>query len=312
MEEGNPPGWKQKWRTFLDHPHIALLIRWGKRAIILAIVVVVALQLMEIGWAEVVDNLPRQPLFYVIFVLLFVSLPVAEVLIYRQLWTFRPLDAFRTFIIKRFYNEEFVGYSGEFYLFTWARQATGLTEKEILKDIRDSSILSAITSNSVALFLILGLLLSGTVDAESWFDGIDWFYGAGIVVFLLLLSVVLYTFRTYLFRLPPSKALPIFTIYMGRFLIHNALMVLQWMVVLPLIPVSTWLVYVTMDIVIKRIPFLPGKELAFVWAGIELSKVLDVATAGIAGMLLVQSVLNKLVHFVLFLFFQAQKNQKKK
>jgi hypothetical protein len=43
-----------------------------------------------------------------------------------------------------------------------------------------------------------------------------------------------------------------------------------------------------------------------VWAGIELSKVLNVATAEVAGMLLVQSVLNKLVHVLLFLLFQAR------
>ena len=294
------------FQAFRSSPRADSMAKWGQRIITALILGIVTYQLFEIGWAEVFRNLPDQPLFYLLFLFLFVSLPIAEVLIYRQLWTFRALEAFKVFILKRFYNEEFVGYSGEFYLFTWARKATGLGEKQILKDIRDSSILSAITSNSVALFLIAILLGSGIVDPGPWLERVDLFYLAAMGLVLFLAGVLLYTFRNYLFSLPVKKAASIFTIYMGRFLIHNALMILQWMVVLPLIPLSTWLVYVTVDIVIKRIPFLPGKELAFVWAGIELSKVLNVATAEVAGMLLVQSVLNKLVHVFLFLLFQAR------
>ena len=301
---------KRAIQAFRNSPRAETFAKWGRWLITFLILGVVAYQLTEIGWKEVLQNLPGQPLFYLLFVLLFVSLPIAEVLIYRQLWTFRAREAFKTFVLKRFYNEEFVGYSGEFYLFTWAREHAGVSEKQILKDIRDSSILSALTSNSVALSLIVVLLVSGIVDPEPWLERVDLFYFLVIAFALLLAGVLLYTFRNYLFSLSAGKALSIFSIYMGRFLLHNTLMILQWMVVLPMIPISTWLVYATVDIVIKRIPLLPGKELAFVWAGIELSKVLNVATAGVAGMLLVQSVLNKLVHVLLFLLFQFRGNEK--
>src|SRR5690625_5655986 len=57
-----------------------------------------------------------------------------------------------------------MGYSGEFYLFMWARKLEGNSEKSVLKDIRDNSILSAVTSNLVAVVLVALIIYSGQVE----------------------------------------------------------------------------------------------------------------------------------------------------
>ncbi|MCC5941487.1 MAG: hypothetical protein JJU37_08085, partial [Balneolaceae bacterium] len=49
------------------------------------------------------------------------------------------------------------------------------------------------------------------------------------------------------------------------------------------------------------IPFIPSRDLVFMWAGIELSRMLDMATAAVAGMLLVSSALKKSTNLILFL-----------
>ena len=76
--------------------------------------------------------------------------------------------------------------------------------------------------------------------------------------------------------------------------------VVQWMVVMPEVSLQTWFSFLAVLLVISRIPLLPSRDLIFVGAGIELSRFLDVPPAPIAGMLLVQSVLDKLLNLVLF------------
>src|SRR5690625_4593863 len=98
-------------------------------------------QLLVIGWMEVRRSLLVLPLNYLLFFLFFISLPAVEVLIYKQVWTFPAWEGFKVFIKKKVYNHEVMGYSGEFYLFMWARKLEGNSEKSVLKDIRDNSIL---------------------------------------------------------------------------------------------------------------------------------------------------------------------------
>jgi hypothetical protein len=71
-------------------------------------------------------------------------------------------------------------------------------------------------------------------------------------------------------------------------------MVVQWMVVLPHVHFHSWLIYIALVVVINRIPFLPGKDVIFVWLGVELAPVLEAASAELAGMLLVSGVLGRL------------------
>jgi len=84
-------------------------------------------------------------------------------------------------------------------------------------------------------------------------------------------------------------------------MIHHGLMIVQWAVVIPNTPLSIWFTFLAIIIVVNRIPFIPSRDLVFMWAGIELSRALNMATAAVAGMLLVSSALKKVTNLILFL-----------
>ncbi len=292
---------KEYWNSVSNHPVTAKVWDILRRVVVLVVVGVIIYQLFDIGWKEVLGSLPTQPLFYIIFLLLFFTLPVAEVFIYRQLWKFPSIEGFKTFLKKKVYNEELMGYSGEVHLFIWGRKHVPKPDKEVLKDIRDNSILSAMTSNIVAVSLIAFLVFAGHIELSQLIGEFDLLYTIAGIVLVIILVVLIVVFRKYLFSLPPRKAATIFSIYMTRFLIHQALMLMMWAVVIPGTPLSVWFTYLTVIIVINRIPFLPSKDLVFVWAGIELSHMLDMASAAVAGMLLVYSALKKVMNLGFFM-----------
>ncbi len=281
-----------------------------QKVLLVVVVGLIIYNLFQIGWLEVLQSLPTQPLFYVLFVLIFLSLPVAEIFIYRQVWPLKRRDIFKAMLTKRVYNEEVMGYSGELYLLPWARKRLDKSDWEILANIRDNNILSSINSASVGFVLIGILIFTGVIDPNLVFDNVNFVYViTGLVVTIAIFAILL-QFRRYIFSLPLKKALKVYSIYFSRFIIHHALFVAQWAVVIPETPISIWLIFITLMIVVNRIPFLPSHDLVFLWAGIELAKVLDMTTSSVAGMLLVFSALKKSANFILYIMLTWQNKGK--
>jgi hypothetical protein len=291
-----------KYKTaFLDSPRAKQIQKFIRRIVIAAIVGIIIYQLFDIGWNEVLRNLPTQPFFYFLFFILYLTLPLAEVFIYRQVWPVQKWKMFKAFLTKRVYNDEVMGYSGELFLFMWARKYMSSGDRVILKNIRDNTILSAVSSNTVTVLLLGFLLFTGVLNFEDLIGNVDLIYIiTGLVIAGIVMALIL-QFRKYIFELPLKKALVIFSIYFSRFVIHNGLMMVLWAVVIPEAPLSTWFIFVAIMIVVNRIPFLPSRDLVFMLAGIELSRMLDMTTAAVAGMLLVYSVLKKITNLIIFL-----------
>ena len=287
--------------VLLDSPKAKRVQKWLKRGIISLIVIVIIYQLFDIGWNEVLRNLPTNPLFYLIFLCLYLTLPTVEVAIYRQIWPVKKWRMFKAFLTKRVYNDEVMGYSGEFFLFIWGRKHLNIGDKEIGKNVRDNNILSALSSNTVTIVLVGLLVYTGFLDVEEMFGRVDLIYVfAGVFIFIILVALIV-QFRRYLFSLELKKSITIFALYFTRFIIHNGLMIVLWAVAIPGTPLSTWFIFVAVMIVVNRIPFLPSRDLVFLMAGIEMSKMLNMTSAAVAGMLLVYSVLKKVTNLILFL-----------
>ncbi|MEX0680458.1 MAG: hypothetical protein WD097_03680 [Balneolales bacterium] len=279
-----------------------------QRLIALVIIGLILHQLMAIGWRNVLQSLPTHPLFYVLFVVMYIELPVAEIFIYRQVWPIGKWEGFKAFLTKRVYNHEVMGYSGEFYLFLWGRKRVDKDDKTIFKNVRDNAIISSVTSNLVAVILLSTLLYTGKIEVLHLIDEkIALYIGAGIVV-LVVLTFIIIQFRQYLFELPARKAVVVFSIYLFRFLIHHSAMMIMWLIVIPGIPLSVWFTFLAIFIVVNRIPFIPSKDLVFMWAGIEFARGLEVAVASVAGMLLVYSALKKVTNLVLYLLISYYGN----
>lgn len=287
------------WKALIDSPRAKKVQKVLRRVVMAALIGIIIYQLFLIGWKEVLRSLPTEPLFYILFLVLYVTLPTAESFIYRQVWLIPKTKLFKTVLTKKIYNDEIVGYSGEFFLFMWARKHLDKPNREILKNLRDNNILSVVTSNFVAISLIAVLVFTDVIDIGELVPNVNLVYVTIAVAIAVIIVILFIQFRKYLFDLPLKKALKILSIYLFRFLLHNSLLVVQWAVVIPHTPLSTWLIFIAITIVVNRIPFLPSRDLVFMWAGIELSRVLNMTTASVAGMLLVSSVLKKCTNLIL-------------
>ena len=92
----------------------------------------------------------------------------------------------------------------------------------------------------------------------------------------------------------------VFGTHFGRLALVSLLQILQWSIVLPGVEMTVLFTFLSIQIIASRIPLLPARDLVFLGAAVEMTSVLDVSSAEVAGMLAVVSVLDKLVNLVLF------------
>lgn len=291
---------KARWSAFARTRRGQRTLKALNGLLMLGVLGYLAVELTAIGWDAIWRSLPTTPWFYVLFALLYVSLPVAEVFIYRVTWAFDGWRSFPAFIKKRVYNRDVMGYSGEVYFFAWARRHLGLPDAEILKTIRDNNILSSVASTAVAVALLGVFVMAGHVSLTDWIGDRAGTYALVGAAGLAVLAPILLRYRRYLFSMAWKPALLILGIQAGRLVLGQVMQIAQWEVVIPEVEMGVWFTFAAVSIILTRIPFLPNQNLIFLGAGVELSGMMDVPTAALAGMLLVTSVLDKAVNVTLF------------
>ncbi len=265
-------------------------------------------QLSDIGWGNIWRDIPTQPLFYVIFAGMYLGLPVAETFIYRLIWGLPFREILPMMIKKRVYNKDVINYSGEANLFLWARQRLDRSGRLILRDIKDNTVISSLTSMLIALGLLSTFLFSGLLPMEELVDGLEtsWVIGGGFCLTLLIALAI--RFRKSVVALPGTLVRKLFGIHVGRLIFVQTLQILQWVVVMPEVPFSAWFTLLSAQIVANQIPLIPAKDLLVVAASAELAGWLELSASGITGMLLVTAVLDKVVNLLLFSYLSTRKN----
>lgn len=270
------------------------ILEWVQRIINVAVLSWLIYELSKIGWAKVWQSLPVQPLFYVFFLLMFFQLPLFEVFIYRIIWTFDSLRSIPIFLLKRVYNKDVMGYSGEVYFFVWAKQTLGLSGTEIFKIIKDNNIISSVASTFISFGLLSVFFFTDQIKVLEWISHQNrtYFWGGiiliGIIVFLFL------KFRHYVISMPLKTAYKIFAIQTFRLLLGQTLNLLMYYVVMPDIPFYIWFTFIALEIILSRIPFLPNRDLIFAGMSISLSSSIAISQEAIAGIVIAKSVLNKI------------------
>ena len=296
---------RERWDAGLGK----IITRWGRRTLIVGVLVYLLIQLSEVGWRDIWNNLPANPLFYLIFLGMYFGLPVAETFIYRKLWNLPFRQSFPVMLKKRVYNREVINYSGEAHLYWWANKSVELPGRRILRDIKDNTILSSLTSLSLAITLLGIFFFAGLLPFEALIPEIDriWIIGGGMCLALLVVLGV--RFRRSVISLPASVALVLLGLHLGRLLFVQTLQVLQWAVVMPEVPWSAWFALLALQIIVNQLPFLPAKELVVVGASTELTGWMEVSQAGVVSMLLVVFVLDKVINLVLFSYLSFSDRQ---
>lgn len=276
------------------------VLKWSQRVINLAILVWLIYQLSDIGWLNVWQSFPTNPLFYVLFLLTFLQLPLFEVLIYRLTWSFDAIKSIPVFILKRVYNKDVIGYSGEVYFFIWAKKNLHKRGAEVFKIIKDNNIISSVASTLVSFGLLAAFIFTDQIKIIDWLTGQNRFYLIAGALFVVVLVLLFIRFRHYVISMPLKTAYKVFGIQIFRLLLIQVINLLMFYIVLPEVPLHIWFTYIAVSIILSRIPFLPSKDFIFAGIGISMAGSLPIPQDAIAGIMIALGALNKISGFIAF------------
>lgn len=276
---------------------VSKLFRYGVQVLVIGILI---WQIWNIGLMSVLSDLPTHPLFYLLFLLIYFTLPIAEFFTYRRSVPLKFWSSQSIFLRKRIYNKTIVGYSGELQLFFWLKKQFGIPEKQSFRIVRDNNTLSTIASTFVTITLLLGFFLTGNITLlESLQINLPLYLGA-VFVGVVIISIVIWKFKDYVYNLNLKDTLVISGIHAGRLYLLAVLQVFQWHVVMPEVELQIWITIIAMQILLSRIPFVPNKDLVFIAVSLEYSQYAAISASGLAGLLLVNHILDKVLNAGLF------------
>lgn len=289
-----------RWRRFAAS-QFGKRVLWGARqALTLGIVGYLVYQMSAIGWTKILDSLPRTPWFYVVFLGIYLTIPVFQALAFGLIWGRNPLHLLPAMLKKRVYDREVLGRSGEVYLYFWGRAHVKYSDRDLLHHVKDNAIASSVASTLVAVVLLVIFLVLGYVPLPEFIARHSWAYGGAGGGALAVLVAAGVRFRRTVFLLPARVLGLLFGIHLARVLVEKTLFVAEWAVALPAVALEVWIVFLAVQVITSRIPLMPSRDLLFMAAGIELAGAVAVPKAAIAGLLGVHSVLDKATNLAAF------------
>ncbi len=275
---------------------------WFRRLLNTGVFIWLVYEISNVGWGNVWQSMPVQPLFYLIFFFLYFQLPFFEIIIYKINWEFDWKRSIPVFLLKNIYNKDVLGYSGEVYFFMWAQKTLHYKKMDIFKIIKDNNIISSVASTLVAFSLLSVFFFSGQIKILDWiFQDTNNYLWGGLVVFFIIVFLVI-KFRRFVISMPLNNAYKIFGIHAARLTVNLFLVVVMYDVVIPDTPMYVWFTFLSVEIILSRIPFLPNRDLIFAGLGIGLSEGLAVSASAIAAILLTRTVLGKVLNLSFFAF----------
>lgn len=290
------------WKRFASSAFGKRLLGGLRRAITVGVVGYLVYRLGTIGWKEVWRSVPETPWFYVLFVGIYFVLPIFQALIFSIVWKRPFCILFPPMLKKRVYNKDVMSYSGEVYLYLWGdKRISAWSGRELIHSIKDNAIISSVASTTVALGLLGIFFLSGIVVLPEIIErhGVAYTVGGVLVAAVIIYAAV--KFRRAVLKLPGRLLITLFGLHVCRLLLVQVLQILQWKVVVPEIDLSVWFTFLAIQIIMQGIPLLPSRDLLFVSAGIEMAGVLEISRAAIAGLFVLQSVLDKCTNLTAFI-----------
>lgn len=308
-ETGLLARWSRPFERIVASPNWHRFTLIGRWAMVAGITVWMAVQMTDIGWRAVLAALPTTPWYYILFVVLFLTLPVSEIPVMRLLFGKYVPGLFPALIRKRVLNAALIGYSGDLFLFVWANARGVLPRVRLLERIKDNALLSALASTIFTAALLVAFVVLGRAH---WIA--RWFSSAagtiGIVAFALLLATpILLRFRKNILSVSFRVASAVVGIHISRLILVALLQATQWAVVLPSEPWSVWITFLTVQMVISRLPVVPNRDLLFLSAALEMSHIADGPRAAMAGLLLAGGALTQGSNLLFFLLTSFERRR---
>lgn len=181
--------------------------------------------------------------------------PLADLVIFRRLWGRRK--GMLGVLTRRFIsNEVMFSYSGDVYLFAWAR---GQRIDAPLHAIKDVSVLSALVGNFVTIGLIAAFALGPGLASL----GLGAAHISLSVALVVVPSLAMVGFRRRLLRMSGRDALFVGSVHVVRAVAMLALLVPLWLAAEPTLGWGTCLLFLTVRQLLSRVPLMPGKDMLF-------------------------------------------------
>lgn len=293
--------WPTRVQAALQTRRGRAVLRVGRWALVLGVLGWLGFQLSSIGWGEVWASRPRTPWFYVIWLGLYLQLPLIEAVIYRVVWGVPMRAVLPPILRKRALNQDLVSYSGEAYFFSWARRHLDHPDRLLFGTLKDNAIASALATWTAAILLLCVFLATDQIVLTDLIGDASLAYvTAGVVLAAGVVGLGIW-FRGTLLTLAPRTVLGLYGAHLARFLvIVYVLQILQWWVVLPEAPLEVWATMLAVITVVNRLPLLPAKDLIGIGAVLGMTGLLEASASVIAAMLLTRSVLDKTANVALF------------
>ena len=271
---------KRRWPSYLGAAVTLVMIAW------------LGMKLRAMGVDNLLSALPRNPLFYVFFLLLYFSPVTGDFIIFRRLWNI-PAAGFVALIKKRIAND-ILNYSGEAYFYAWARQRSSMVAAPF-GAVKDVSILSAIAGNMVTLAMIaIAMPLGVGLLTEQQLHNAIW---SIVIVFGMSLPFLIFSKRV--FSLPRGTLWWIFGVHCLRLIAGSVLTAFAWHFGLPTVSVGMWLLLSAARLIVGRLPLVPNKDLLFA----TFATLLIGQDAALSVLIAVTAALPLLVHVVLVAIF---------
>lgn len=289
-------------------PHLARARPWLRGAWIVAILAYVAFSLREIGIARVWSELPRAPAFYLVYWAGFMILPISERLIFARIWSDTPPVPIPVLLRKRVLNQVVFGYSGDIWFFWWASRHLGVPERQVLAGVKDSTLLSGVAAAAVTLILVgwFSLVGSGWILVRAMGDYRAFFIALGLVI--LFIAPVALRFRRQIFWVGGGTALFVLAAHFLRIAMVQGVEVAIWSIVLPQVPFATWLLFLTVQMLINQLPIVPNRDLLFLAVGIELTARVGVDQAALAALFVAVTLLKQITNLTVFVLTSFLRN----
>ena len=266
----------------------------------IAVVGLLVWQLSNIGWREVISEMPKTPWFYVTVAVMYVTLPIFETGIYGTFFSAPRRALFSVFVRKKVLNSDLVGYSGDVFVLFWLKERLNLTEGKVLRFMVDNGITSSLGAFSATGILFGILLTTGSIRIGDFIGDNDPMLILGAILLAAVLIAVAYRFRRTIFSLSGKAVLGIYLAHFIRFMLNFAMQITQWWVVLPDMPFHVWGTMLAIVTISNRLPFVPARDLLAASLILGMPGVVESSGPAIAAMLTTRIVLDRIVNLGLF------------
>ena len=263
----------------------------------LALVGYLAIYLVSLGWGQIWQSLPTSWIFFALIPVLYVLPAAGDLIIYRHIWGTGDKLRLPVMLHKNAINTAFIGMSGEVYLVMWARRHVGLPQRFLLHSVTDSNALSTVAGWLLLSSLLIYLAVSGNwaiplLPADSLWVALA---AAAVPTGLFALVLIARRIPTVLSGRQLAFA---FSVHAVRTAIGYTLLVSIWSVALPSVPLSLWLNFLALRLLVSSLAILPNRELLWLGAGVGLAGIMDMPSAGIAAVLITMTAGEYICHLL--------------